>query len=299
MIQEKINILPNLNLPPDNQQTKLFPFESLSANGRAHLPDAAKDTNQYIHSLKGAALEKYGTAILHREGTDIVPPPVDSVAEEAAIRVVNNDVLNVAQAMSAFGIRPCILNFANAHHPGGGWLGGAVAQEECIARRSSLVLSIEENPMYDRNSSDDTRNDLYYLDDMIFSPYVLVFKDERLSYLDEPFDISVVTAAAVNMRNLPHPNDKETLRTVDEVMRHRVDRVLDLMAYYKQRNIILGAWGCGAFGQDVRRVAKYFYDSLFDAGRARLFTNVIFAIYKDTQKLQVFREVFAEKLVSD
>jgi uncharacterized protein (TIGR02452 family) len=44
--------------------------------------------------------------------------------------------------------RTGVLNFASAKHPGGGFLGGAKAQEESLARSSGLYYSLLRCPGY-------------------------------------------------------------------------------------------------------------------------------------------------------
>lgn len=63
---------------------------------------------------------------------------------------------------------PVALNFASAKNPGGGFLGGAQAQEEALARESALYACIRERPMYRLNRS----RDMLYSDAMIYSPGV-------------------------------------------------------------------------------------------------------------------------------
>src|SRR5262249_29832555 len=41
-----------------------------------------------------------------------------------------------------------VLNFASAKNPGGGWLGGARAQEEDLAVSSALVACLQKAPAY-------------------------------------------------------------------------------------------------------------------------------------------------------
>src|SRR5262245_26768185 len=88
------------------------------------------------------------------------------------------------------------LNFASAKNPGGGFLGGALAQEECIARASGLypcLLKAKEYYEYHRN-----QKTCLYSDHMIYSPAVPVIKDEDGNLLDEPVLVSFITSPAVN-----------------------------------------------------------------------------------------------------
>jgi uncharacterized protein (TIGR02452 family) len=70
-----------------------------------------------------------------------------------------------------------VLNFASAKNPGGGFLRGANAQEESIARSSSLYLALTEerfiNGFYDYNRRGRSG---VYSDRLIYSPRVTVFK---------------------------------------------------------------------------------------------------------------------------
>jgi uncharacterized protein (TIGR02452 family) len=59
-------------------------------------------------------------------------------------------------------------------------------------------------------------------------------------------------------------------------MEYRIGRVLDIAASEGYRSLVLGAWGCGAFGNDPGRTAQQFHDAL--TARAAYFDNVAFAI---------------------
>lgn len=66
--------------------------------------------------------------------------------------------------------RVVALNFASAKNPGGGFLGGAKAQEEDLARCSALyTCQITQRAYYDANRADGS---MLYTDHIIYSPDV-------------------------------------------------------------------------------------------------------------------------------
>src|SRR5262249_16832073 len=66
------------------------------------------------------------------------------------------------------------LNFASARNPGGGFLGGAKAQEEDLARRSALYACLlAQRAYYDANRAE---RSLLYTDHIIYSPEVPFFR---------------------------------------------------------------------------------------------------------------------------
>lgn len=75
-------------------------------------------------------------------------------------------------------------------------------------------------------------------------------------------------------------------------MTDRLHKFLLAAARYGYRNLVLGAWGCGAFGHDAAAVAGYFYDVFFQKGLTEYFDTVVFAILHDEGKLNAFAEVF-------
>ncbi|CAK7268446.1 hypothetical protein SEPCBS57363_003100 [Sporothrix epigloea] len=125
----------------------------------------------------------------------------------ATIRVIDSDTINAALGLQQFThadllsdakteagtpLRPpMIVNFASHKRPGGGWLNGALAQEEALCYRSSLALSLDRG--------------LYPLDreDVLYSPYVLIVRSDRSSghHLLVPSmpsrDLPIVSAVSV------------------------------------------------------------------------------------------------------
>ena len=164
------------------------------------------------------------------------------------------------------------LNFASATAPGGGFLHGARAQEEAIARSSALYACLEGRDMYARHEA---VLDAMYTDYVIYSPDVPVFRDDPGDLLQEPWPLSVLTCPAVHgkgiARYVPHRRGE-----IPGVMRERTRKVLAVAAAHGHRRLILGAWGCGAFGLDPPMMAGIFAEALREAGGA--FDEITFAI---------------------
>mmetsp|Transcript_136711 Transcript_136711/g.424724 ORF Transcript_136711/g.424724 Transcript_136711/m.424724 type:complete len:117 (-) Transcript_136711:15-365(-) len=79
------------------------------------------------------------------------------------------------------------------------------------------------------------------------------------------------------------------------LMHERVLRVLDVFARHGARDIVLGAWGCGVFGNDPSTVAGIFRDKLLNEFRGR-FRKVVFAVL-DARMAAVFAREFEVEVV--
>ena len=186
--------------------------------------------------------------------------------------------------------RPLVMCFANAHCPGGGFWLGANAQEESLCRRSTLYASISSQEaacMYRWNNTSLCAVESDY---MLYSPNVCVFKDEGGEPLPKPFMVSVVSVPAPNRRGAALFASN---RRIAEAMSRRIRIMLLVAAGHGHRNLVLGAWGCGAFGNKPRNVAGLFKSVLVDEGLGRLFDEVCFAIRGRTDgvNFRAFREM--------
>ena len=127
-----------------------------------------------------------------------VPPLVASPrAASTRISVVNGTSLASARSIAMrTGATPLVLNFASAKNPGGGFLNGARAQEESLARASALYPTIVNSPMYAHHRA---HGDCMYTSWMIYSPAVPVFRDDDTNaLLEEPYACAFLTTPAPN-----------------------------------------------------------------------------------------------------
>lgn len=188
-------------------------------------------------------------------------------------------------------MRVAVHNFASASNPGGGVVNGANAQEECLCRCSGLYFSLNTKEMWDgfyqphRDTHDPLHND-----DIIYTPDVLVFKTDtsepKLLPEDKWYKVDVVTCAAPNLRrepsniyNIGDGRESAVLSKEELYNLHvkRLKRILDVAANEGAEVVVLGAFGCGAFRNDPRVVAKASADVIAEYKRA--FKVIEFAIY--------------------
>jgi hypothetical protein len=132
---------------------------------------------------------------------------------------------------------------------------------------------------------------------MLLSPDVYVYRNASGEILDFPYWTSVVTVPAPDRCRAAARVPQEEL---DEIMTERLRKMLFLAARKGYRNLVLGEWGCGAFGNDTRRVAEYFHELfLGDDDFDRWFDHVTFAILGDADKIDIFKDVFKDKLETE
>lgn len=185
-----------------------------------------------------------------------------------------------------------VLNFANPVNPGGGVRRGARAQEEDLCRKSSLLFSLESahaQRYYKYNRSLHT-----YMgsDAIILTPNVEIIKDVNGELLEESIIVSVMTCAAPMItQGMESLNDEQ----YKELFYNRICGMLKCAAYWGYQALVLGAFGCGAFGNDAKLVSDLFYKALkefnYDGMRAKdFFRRVDFAVLDRTPGQYNFNE---------
>ena len=188
--------------------------------------------------------------------------------EESVTQYVTSARRTFEAAKVYKGKKVAVLNFANNHSVGGAPF-SAGAQEESLCRCSTLYPCLQamygqfykkHQDEYGRRQIDETGSD-----DLIYTPDVVVFKtDERtdpeipqMMEQTEWYKVDVITCAAPELRHRAHKP-----RGYEEMIRRRIKKILDVAAKEKVEVLILGAWGCGAFGNDIAVVSNAFYSLL-------------------------------------
>lgn len=200
------------------------------------------------------------------------------------VQVANVTTLAAAAHLTNEGMRPLTLNFANGVTPCGGFLGGSIAQEETLCRSSALHATLADDPMYKahkhRRLPDST-------DWAVLSQRVPVFRRDDGTTLPSPWLLDFLSCAA------PYA-PKVGAELSAELLKARIGRVLAIARSVGYDSLILGAWGCGAFGNDPIQTAQDFKEAL-EGPFAHAFKFVAFAISdwsEERRFLGPFRDVF-------
>ncbi|GAA3694443.1 TIGR02452 family protein [Nonomuraea antimicrobica] len=252
----------------------------------------------------GPALEAALAGTVSYPPDATVKPPRPRAGARTSFEVTGEGTLQAARRLHLSGVqsdgvqpdgvwadggRIAVLNFASARNPGGGYLGGARAQEEDLCRNSLLHPCLLQAPDY--YAAHRASSDLLYSHRVIWSPDVPVHRGDDGRLLDEPYAVSFLTSPAPNagaaLRRDPGLGER-----IRETLRERAGRVLAVAARHDARRLVLGAWGCGVFRNDPHEVADAFHGHLTGYGAfSAVFDQVVFAVW-DRSPVSANREAF-------
>ena len=204
----------------------------------------------------------------------------------SALNVVlkQNTIQDILFQNRAENKRILVLNFANYIYPGGGFLNGALAQEEALCSVSNLyfLLSHLGSSYYLRHRTnlphlDSVCRHLYGNESLFTSQVSLISNEDGSFITQEPYGFDVLTTAAPNFRQLLNSNIDKSLATYHglKTMASRIDHIMAciLNLPYTYDRIILGAFGCGVFGNNAEYVAALFKQYLADMQKYHEYCN--------------------------
>lgn len=165
--------------------------------------------------------------------------------------------------------KTAVLNFASYKNPGGGFLQGSGAQEESLCHNSTLyeVLSDKRFSEY-YNWNNQNKNNALYRNRGLYTPNIIFEKNGSLLVAD------VITVAAPNRKAY-----MEYCRTANEeenlvALKSRIGFIKCIAVEQRVDTIILGAFGCGVFGQDPNVVAKTFKEIFENTGMRTVYAVI-------------------------
>ena len=162
-------------------------------------------------------------------------------------------------------VKVAALNFASYRNPGGKFIDGSNAQEECLCHESNLYNILRNfTSYYKENNSKPNKN--LYTDRALYSPDVVFYKGNHTVKAD------VITCASPNWAAARNQNVSQVENTL--VLAQRIQFIKDIAELKIVDVLILGAWGCGVFGQNPRTVARLF-NFIFRESKVK---NIVYAV---------------------
>ena len=197
-------------------------------------------------------------------------------------KIILDDIDTVSAIFKYHTDKTAALNFASYKVPGGKYLEGAMAQEEALCSKSNLynILSSFDS-YYEWNNKN--KNKALYTNRALYIPNV-IFEDTRQIQLCD-----VISCAAPNWR-AAHMYGMADKDMNTKALLSRIKFILEIAREQEVNTLILGAFGCGVFGQPPKLVATIFEAYLDD--HLKCFDTVVFAIPdKESKNYQAFKEV--------
>ena len=217
--------------------------------------------------------------------TPILQDEIDKVfgKHETKISMRKTDTVSAIYGLRVDGDNLTILNFASYKHPGGGYINGTMAQEEALCTESNLynILKTFDDTIYEEQRK--ATNFGLYASNLLYTPDVVFL---RSGYIKK---CGVITCAAPNA-SAALKHKEVSIPKVEAAMKERIDYILYSAAIHTKRDtLVLGAFGCGVFGNDVQNTAEIFKKLIVEKYKG-VFKEIIFAI-PDQEKYNVFKNV--------
>ena len=206
------------------------------------------------------------------------------LSKEVSPKFLTEDLDSVSAIFKHHSNKIAVLNFASFKNPGGKFLNGARAQEECLCHESNLynILSQFQDSFYTPN--------LKCLNRSLYQNKALYSKDVLFLHNNQEIKCDVITCAAPNYK-AAHRYQRITPQENIVTLESRIKFIINISEEQQVETLILGAFGCGVFGQDPRNVAILFRDYLEKTCYIR---NVIFAIPNSNRdsNYAIFKRIF-------
>lgn len=189
--------------------------------------------------------------------------------KDAEITVVNADTFLVCQDLVECkqGYSVCALNMASSYHPGGGWEKGSMAQEEELFRRSNYFMTLKTHFYPLKPGS------------VVYSPLISIIKDEDYEDLRRPIPIAMIAAAAPKYPDVEKDAQgvmRYSHRKDFETVKETVDLIFQVASSFQHDVLVLGAWGCGCYGNPPHDVIDIFNWALQRYSHS--FKKIVFAV---------------------
>jgi uncharacterized protein (TIGR02452 family) len=270
--------------------------DKLHALRRDVFLDTVGDVRKGFYTSSGGKKRIFGDEKPMLEGSVLYQNELKANRHEekksSVVEVRQLDTLQAARLLE----NPLVLNMANRHQPGGGVLSGAGAQEEYLFRVSNYYRSLYQFSDIGLSFDVPRRQESYPLDRNhggVYSSHVAVFRgteQEGYPKLEQPSVFSFVAVAAINEPNLMRDhNDHYWLEdSFIEPTKRKIRTIFNIALVHDHENLVLGAFGCGAFKNPPNHIARLFKEVLEEPLYKNQFSHIIFAILDNHNSYRYF-----------
>lgn len=251
-------------------------------------PSRAEQARAHIEEMDRRFSAEISAAVERTRVFDRAPKPTAegcvpavSVVDQDSVTAVLERGRGIASACDL-----AVLDFASFTSPGGAYDRGAWGQEQALCASSFLFGALRERRAWYAENRRRFVNCELYRNRALAVPAVRFERDGYHSYAD------VIVAAAPNARRARedyHVGEDALLAA----LRDRVRLVMGIADELGREKLVLGAFGCGAFGWDAATVAEAFRAELASGGHVA--SEVTFAVPRGRadEHLEVFEHAFA------
>lgn len=237
---------------------------------------------------------------VHYNFTEEAPAPRTPAPErpiqDPFVGTLNMGTTEATALLLEQSLRPAVLSFAHGHNCGGGFEHAGGSQEEYIWRTSSLFLSLWPHRREDDGPGVLARGQwIGDYDDKLprrepfypyarcagtYSPHVRLVREEArhnapLHSPEAVTELPIFGALTVAAPDLSRESQTYTRNLLVE----KVRTALYMAVLHGHDSVVLGAFGCGYFGNDPEVVAGVFAELLLDRGEfAGHFRALVFGI---------------------
>lgn len=204
------------------------------------------------------------------------------------VRFKNTDTVSAIFNGSQMHV-PTILNFASFKSPGGFFLKGSSAQEECLCHESCLYNVLSEFNKYYYKPNKKLLNNGLYTNRALYSPNVVFVRENEHGNTETKY-ANVITCAAPNFSTA---SKYYGVSYVDNLfaLRNRIKFIKNIAQVEGTYELILGAFGAGVFGQNPYDVANTFA-SIFRTSTVEVIT---YAVPGKDKNADIFRGFFDQR----
>ncbi len=204
---------------------------------------------------------------------------------KTCIRIDPKDTLDatISGIQSHKNTKVGFLVMANSTNKGGRYLEGTTGQEESICRRTNLHSCFKSMKYPIPEFGSFLVHNISIIRDTESNGY---------AYFDKPYLAVCVMSAAYHSPPVGKNNrltDGYRLKT-----KQKIESILNAFLENNCYNIVLGAYGCGAFMNPTEDIAHIFKEILSEPEYENMFETIVFALLKNagTKNYEIFKKIF-------